>query len=145
MERSSPRGVGVWSNPTRIQNPVRFLANICQCCYNMKSVLTLSGMGCHTNTQVWVGYMAVLENNKAYLGYYKVLSISRGLSVIIKTKIFDPILKIDRIIDIFLWEKIFSRKKILSNLKLLQGVPRNLTHFVFRISWIVRLSSFPIR
>ena len=33
MERSSPGGVGVWSNPTRRQNPARFLANICQCCY----------------------------------------------------------------------------------------------------------------
>ena len=33
MERSSPGGVGVWSNPTRWRDPMRFLANICQCCY----------------------------------------------------------------------------------------------------------------
>ena len=42
-------------------------------------------------------YMAVLGPNNVYLCYYQVIGISRGPSVIIKTKIFHPILKIDQI------------------------------------------------
>ena len=43
MERSSPGGVGVWSNPTRRQNPARFLANKCQCCYYLAILLDSAG------------------------------------------------------------------------------------------------------
>ena len=43
-------------------------------------------------------YLDVLGYNKAYLCYYKSLvSQVVYISVIIKTKIFDPILKIDQI------------------------------------------------
>ena len=40
-------------------------------------------------------FMAVLGTNKAYQCYYQVIGISRGLSVTIKTKTLDHILKID--------------------------------------------------
>ena len=57
-------------------------------------------------------YMDVLGPNKVCLCLYKVTGISRGLSVIIKTKNFHPIFKIDRIIDIFFGENIFKKKII---------------------------------
>ena len=38
----------------------------------------------------------------------QIKGISRGVSVTITKKIFDPILKIDWIIDIFLWRRYFQ-------------------------------------
>ena len=79
---------------------------------NFVSALTLSDMGCQDKALVCGGlkgpprYMAVLMHNKAYLCYYLAIGISKGITVAIKMKIFDHILKIDRIM-----EKIFSRIK----------------------------------
>ena len=61
--------------------------------------------------------MAVLRPNKAYLYYYTVQGILRGLSVTIKTKIFDKILKIKIKIDQKLSKTLIWKVMKFSNIK----------------------------